>query len=467
MGPRNAGVEHRRLTRRARRWLLALVLGASACKTTSDAKLTPREHALRELQQGRAAAAIPLLEAQAALAPQDLELARALTEAYVKAGQAQQLIDKLTARVSAASPPLRPEERHVVHYMLGLAHFARSADADGPAASHFEQAIQLRPELAELHYRLGVALLESERHEASLPRLEKAVTLEPARTALYLPLAKAYARAGDRPRAVAALGKSLDGDLTAADVATARALMSRISDPFAGVPGAVRPKLDEGLLWLHDRDVPQRAMVALEEVLRDYPDLAVVHALLGLAYQRLDDAGRAVEEFKRAIELAPDQGQNHLYLGELYLGRQRPAQAQEHLEKAIALHPLLDDARLRLADLAIDRGDYPAARRQLLVLVRLSPDSVPARGKLAAVYQLEGDYPAAERELRVALERVPNDPEFLLRLGLLHTERYTRAKNPTDRAAAAAEASRWLTQVLELQPDNALASKALERVRGR
>ncbi|MFY0576011.1 hypothetical protein ACN28S_18090 [Cystobacter fuscus] len=44
----------------------------------------------------------------------------------------------------------------------------------------------------------------------------------------------------------------------------------------------------------------------------------MVHALMGLAWQRLDDAGRAVEEFKRAIELAPADGKNHFYLGELY-----------------------------------------------------------------------------------------------------------------------------------------------------
>jgi tetratricopeptide (TPR) repeat protein len=212
-------------------------------------------------------------------------------------------------------------------------------------------------------------------------------------------------------------------------------------------------------------DAPQHAILAFEEILQDYPDLAVVHALLGLAYQRLDDAGRAVDEFKQAIERAPRDGKNQLYLGELYLSRQRPDAARESFEKAVALHPLLDAAWFQLGDLHLERRDLSAARDAFTVAVSLQPDAVPPRGKLALVYQLEGDYASAERELRRVVEKDPENMEFSLRLGLLFTEQALKASRPEARKKAAGEAERWLSKVLETQPENAVASRALQQLK--
>src|SRR6185295_13058688 len=160
--------------------------------------------------------------------------------------------------------------------------------------------------------------------------------------------------------AVAALALVVQGSPTPAEVKVARALMDQIADPFAAFPQAARPTLEQGIQWLQVADVPQQAIVSFEEILHDYPDIAVVHALLGLAYQRIDDAGRAVDELKRAIELQPDDGKAHQYLGELYLSHQRPKQAREELERAIKLNPMLDIAYYRLGDLALERRDLPA-----------------------------------------------------------------------------------------------------------
>ncbi|HET9450237.1 MAG TPA: tetratricopeptide repeat protein, partial [Aggregicoccus sp.] len=219
------------------------------------------------------------------------------------------------------------------------------------------------------------------------------------------------------------------------------------------------------LSWLFDRDAPQQAIVAFEELLRDYPDVAVVHALLGLAYQRLDDAGRAVDEYRRALELSPGDGKTHQYLAELYLARQRPEAARVELERAVALHPLLDGAWFQLGDVQLQRRDLPGARRAFGVLRHLQPESPAARGKLALVLQLEGDWAGAERELRAVLSRDPENVEFALRLGLLHTERAGRAATEPARRSASEEAQRWLRQVLQAQPENAVASRALASLR--
>jgi hypothetical protein len=81
------------------------------------------------------------------------------------------------------------------------------------------------------------------------------------------------------------------------------------------------------------------------------------------------------------------------------------------------------------------------------------------------VYQLEGDFPAAERELRRVVEKDPENMEFALRLGLLLAEKTVKARKPEDRRATSEEAEKWLLKVLEEQPDNALASRALQQLK--
>ncbi len=430
---------------------LAAIFSA-ACRTTKTT-LSDRELAHYHLERNEPEKALPLLEALHQSAPDDLDVARSLVEAHVRSGRVSALIDRLKAR--AADTP-------VWHYMLGLAYFARAADAELPAITELERAVQLSPNEPELHHRLGLALLESERYEQALPPLERAYALAPERTAYALPLAKAYHRTGASAKAVEALRAVVSGEPTEAEVKVARALMDQIADPFARLPAAARPKLEEGLSWLFDRDVPQQAIVAFEEILRDWPDLAVVHALLGLAWQRIDDAARALDEIKRAIELQPEDGKNHFYLGELYLSRQRPKQAREHFERAVALNPLLTEAYARLGDLALERGELDVARSHFRTLTHLEPHSAQARGRLATALMLSGDFPGAARELERVLEREPENVEFQLRLGLLHAERHHAARSAQERSAAKAAAQKWLRQVLEAQPDNALASRALE-----
>jgi tetratricopeptide (TPR) repeat protein len=434
---------------------LALALG---CATTPGAgpRLSPREQAMVLLKRGDTARALEKLERLFADAPQDLELARALCEAHVQGGTQSTLLSRLEGQDTA-----------IGHYMRGLLLFASAADATGPAIDAFRRAQALAPDEPEYHYRLGVALLESEKDLDAIPALKKALALRPQRLNWQLPLAKALFRTGDGKGAIASLRQFIDGNPSATEVTTAKALMAQAADPFAQFPQAARARLEQGMQWLQVNDVPQQAIVEFETVLRDYPDLAVVHALLGLAYQRLDDAGRAVEEFKRAIELSPDDGKNHFYLAELYLGRQRASAALEHYQKAVERNPLLTEAWGRLGDLALQRSDHSEAARCFRTASLLEPLSTPSRGKLALAYQLLEDWPGAERELKAVVDREPENLEFMLRLGILNAEHYKKARTPDEKKRAASEAESYLTKVLEAQPDNALASAALQIVRGR
>lgn len=445
-----------------RPWSRLAVLGllVTGCQHAPAPKpLEPRAQIRKDLADKHPELAMTRAQAELARAPKDLELARLLTEAQVEAGHTDAWIAELQRRNAQG-------ESAVNDYMLGLAYFSRASDAGAPAVAAFERARQLEPQEPEFHYRLGLARLESEQYAAAVEPLRRAAELAPERAAIRLPLAKALHRTGDAQGAVAALAALVRMNPSPAEVATARTLMDQIADPFAHFPKAVESKLEEGMRYLQELDTPHPAILDFEEILRDYPDLAVVHALLGLAWQRLDDAGRAVEEFKRAIELAPTDGKNSFYLGELYVARQRPEAAQGYLEKAVELNPLLDAAWARLGDLHLERRDLKAAGEAFRIVTSLEPDAVPPRGKLALVRQLEGDWAGAERELRVVMDKDPDNLEFALRLGVLFTEQARQSSRLEERRAASAKAELWLHKVLEAQPENAVASRALEQLKG-
>lgn len=434
--------------------MAALVLAAwvTGCPSAATRAATQQDDARLLLEANKPDEAIPLVDALHEKNPEDLGLARLRAEAYSKAGRSSELLSKSSANTKVA------------HYTRGLLLFARAGQT-AEAVKAFDAALSLAPSEPELHHRLGIAWLESEQYERALPSLQKAAELAPDRRAYQLPLAKALYRNGRARHAVEALRKVALGQPTPQEVSVAKQLMAQITDPFAQFPKSQEGKLEQGMRWLNVADVPQQAIIAFEEILQEHPDQAGVRALLGLAYQRIDDAGRAVDELKRSIELDPSQGRPHFYLGVLYASRQRADQAREEFQKAIDLDPFIDEAWGRLGDLALESGDPAAAEKAFTVMAHLAPAEIPPKTKLAYALQLQKDFAAAEKQLNDALLLAPDNVDIQLRLGLLFADKKRQSVRPEDRSAASENAEKWLRKVLDAQPDNALASQALDAVR--
>lgn len=373
---------------RARLAAIAILFACCCSHLPAPAVPTAQERARSLLRQGQPDKAIPILAELHRQAPDDLSVARALVEAHLGAGRLGELIAQLSGRESPTAAK---------HYMLGLAYFGQSPHSAQAAIRELQAAIALAPREAELPYRLGLALLASEQYRSALPPLERAVELAPARSEIFLTLARARYRLGDFEGAVSALRQLVAASPTPAEVAAAREVMDAIADPFTAVPPAARGALESSLRLLNEMDAPQDAIATLEEIARQNPRLPIVHTLLALAYQRLDDDGSAVDELKRAIELSPRDGRTLYYLGELYIRRRRTAQAQECFQRAVELNPLLEDAYLRLGDWAIEERDLPTAQARFQIAVALSPDSLAPRAKLALAMQLQGNLAGAEQ----------------------------------------------------------------------
>ncbi|HYO67812.1 MAG TPA: hypothetical protein VEU33_17190 [Archangium sp.] len=63
------------------------------------------------------------------------------------------------------------------------------------------------------------------------------------------------------------------------------------------------------------------------------------------------------------------------------------------------------------------------------------------------------------------VDKNPDNVEFTLRLGILFAEQARQSSKPEERKEAAGKAERWLRKVLEAQPENAVASRALQQLK--
>jgi tetratricopeptide (TPR) repeat protein len=416
-----------------------------ACRTTSGHSAQNEfQQATEALQDNKPQKALPILERLHQQDSSRLEVARALAEAHVRLGKNQALLDRL-----------QNDTRPVASYMRGLLLYSQPSTAENEALAAFREAIAATPREPEFHYRLGIALLELERNAEALEALQTATRLAPEKNAWQLPLAKALFGLGKNDEAIAALRMSLGGTLTAAEIQTGKKLMHSLMDE--PVPASTQVVLDEAIQWLNIADVPQQAVALLEGLLVDFPDLAFAHALLGLAYQRLDDAGRATEEFKKAISLAPNNGTYHYYLAELYASKRRLPEARREHEFAVQKNPFLDEAHLKLGDMAAQQLQWPSARQHFQSAVALG--NAEAQLKLALAFQEEKNWTAAETEFLALLKQMPDNLELKLRTGVFYVE-YFLAASSEKKASLRDKALEQLDKVLEEQPENALASRA-------
>lgn len=121
----------------------------------------------------------------------------------------------------------------------------------------------------------------------------------------------------------------------------------------------------------------------------------------------------AIEDGRKAIELAPNEPDHHFWLGRLIIRSHRePAEALTLLEQAVALAPErpLNQAYLGYALWRADRKQE--GWKRLLKAVELDPQSAELHGLLAEVHAMEGNLDKANAEILESLRLNPFDVWF-------------------------------------------------------
>lgn len=332
--------------------LLTVALGA--CK--SDPQATAREHLEKgkqqALQQKYPEAIIEYrraVQSDPRLGEARLELALA----YAKTGDG---VNALREYVRAADllPDRKDAQEKAGAFMLMANQFQ---DAQGLA----ERMLKRDPSSVEGQILLANALAGLKNLDAAIAAFEKAVSLDPNRSATYADLGQAQMGGGNRAAAEAAFRKAIEID----------------------------------------------------------PKSANAHLSLSNFLWATGDLEQAQQELRRALELEPNNLVANRAMAMFYMVTNKPEAAEPHLKTVSAGTPGAD-AKYFLAEYYLRLGRVDDARATLTPLLANTDSFVGASVRLARVEVVAKKNADAHRVLETVLAREPKNAEALITLGRLH-----------------------------------------------
>ena len=136
---------------------------------------------------------------------------------------------------------------------------------------------------------------------------------------------------------------------------------------------------------------------AFEALAARYPETLHVHYAYGV-FLLQEKPDRAIEEFKRELELQPGHPWSLMQIAYEYLKRSDGAAALPWAQQATAAAPNAFPARKALGQALLETGDVDGAIKELLIGIKLAPDSPGLHFTLARAYQRAGRAADAARE---------------------------------------------------------------------
>jgi tetratricopeptide (TPR) repeat protein len=141
----------------------------------------------------------------------------------------------------------------------------------------------------------------------------------------------------------------------------------------------------------------EAARTALNELITRYPAIAHAHYSRGV-FLLTEDADRALDDFRRELEISPSHVPARLQIAFEYIKRGEPAKARRPAEEAAQLAPEHFATRLAVGQVLLDLNEIDKALVELEKASALAPRSPQTHFMLARAYARAGRAADAERE---------------------------------------------------------------------
>lgn len=143
-------------------------------------------------------------------------------------------------------------------------------------------------------------------------------------------------------------------------------------------------------IYLAERNYPQ-AIEVLQQALREHMDTADIYNRLGIAYQQVNDLGKAKKYYQQAIKKDKLSARYRNNLGTVYFMQKKWKDAGKQFRQAIKLDPTKATYFVNLGGVLFARKKYPEAIASFRSALRIDPDSLfPMSGAGPVVQDVEG-----------------------------------------------------------------------------
>jgi tetratricopeptide (TPR) repeat protein len=316
-----------------------------------------------------------------------------------------------------------------IDHRVRLVRFYMGREAFGKAEAVLREAIALAPDDEQRRLALSDFLVKRKDLLAAERVLLDAAAHLPHASPIQFGLAALYRKSGQdekaRARYLALVQDFKDGPVgleAKVRLAEMDLLAGKQVDAERQVQEVLKenPRSSDGLILSGRMALARRnakdAVQAFRTVLHDQPELAMVHYLLGQAYQLTGETNLAKESLERAVVLYPDQVEAKRSLAVLESRSGRYQQARARLDDLLKQRP--DDAAAldMLMTLDLMTKNWSGAERTLAQLRRVSGENHVALLAEGRFYEAQRRLNDAGRAYERAIVSAPNEPEPLLAL---------------------------------------------------
>ncbi|MCC9136405.1 tetratricopeptide repeat protein [Pontibacter silvestris] len=152
----------------------------------------------------------------------------------------------------------------------------------------------------------------------------------------------------------------------------------------------------------------------------------LTNVVLGDAYLKQNNGGKAMSAYDRAIQLDDKYALAYLKRGQLYTSSRNFNEAQEALLKAIEINPNFAPAYRDLGELYYFAGQYDKALSTFKKYVDMAEDTPETKAKYASFLFLTKNYDETLQQAQAVLQKDPNN----LTMNRLEAYSYVELKQP-------------------------------------
>ena len=297
------------------------------------------------------------------------------------------------------------------------------------ARDQAQAAVKANPNSVPALYALGTLQDRLRQRKEAIASFSEVLRLNPRAAAAQLYLSRLTLQEG-----------TADGAVTFAEGALANA---------PGNPEA-RASLIRGLLAKRETARAEREVATL---LKEFPNVGLVHALDGAVKQQKNDAPGARASYEKGLSLNPNSIEALAGLTAVDLFQKKAPEARARIEARIAEQPNRPELMLLASQVYAAQGDMGRAETMLRRTIQSDPSSTRAYSMLASVLLAAGKLDAARAEFDQMSQRDPkNVASQTMAAMIVHSQnktadakkRYETILNADPTAAVAANNLAWI-----------------------